>query len=181
MQTEFNRSRVPETCAQPWWERECPAMKKINVRFERDKDLEGIEVVVRASEEDEEVRKLLRHLQGGKSPKSIRVFNGEGAVCALYEREIVLVSVRGKLVNVFTEEENWFTRRTLQSLEEELDPQRFVRISRYELVNLDKILHCDFSAAGTLRLKLAGGTETWASRRCIPVIQKRLMGKGGSR
>ena len=155
-------------------------MKKIIVRFERDESLDRIEVVVRAAEKDEKVRELLQQLQS-ESPKTIRVFDGEGTVCALDVREIVLVSVRGKLVNVITENENWFTLRTLQALEEELDERRFIRISRYELVNSDKIRRCNFSAAGTLRLELAGGMETWASRRCIPEIQKRLMGKGGSR
>ena len=46
-----------------------------------------------------------------------------------------------------------------------------------EIVNLDKVLRYDFTLAGTLRLELTGGIETWASRRCIPVIRKRLQGK----
>ena len=65
-----------------------------------------------------------------------------------------------------------------KSLEDILDKQRFVRISRYEIVNLEKILKYDFTVAGTLRIELTGGMETWASRRCIPAIRRRLTGKG---
>ena len=65
----------------------------------------------------------------------------------------------------------------IHSLKSALDAQRFVRISRYELVNLDMVRKFDFTLGGTLRLELAGGMETWASRRCIPAIRARLKGK----
>ena len=62
-----------------------------------------------------------------------------------------------------------------------LDKKHFLRISRFEIVNLNKVLRYDFTLAGTLRLELAGGIETWASRRCIPAIRKRLLGKEETR
>lgn len=151
-------------------------MKKITVRFEADPTLDGIEVVVRAPEQDGEARALMERLSA-QPPETIWAFDGEGNFCALPYGELVLASVDGKLVRLVTEKGSRFTRRTLQSLEEELDPRRFLRISRYEIVNLEKIQRCDFTLAGTLRLELQGGCEAWASRRCIPTIRKRLMGK----
>ena len=151
-------------------------MKKITVRFEPDPTLDHIEVLLRAPERDEEVEALLERLSG-HSPETIPVFDGNGNLRALSPGEIISASVEGKLVNIVTEDGSWYTRRTLQSLEEELDGRRFLRISRYELVNLEKVLRYDFTLAGTLRLELTGGMETWASRRCIPSIRKRLLGK----
>lgn len=149
-------------------------MKRPKVRLEIDPGLDCISVVIRAPEQNDEVAELLRQLGGGP-PGAVTVFDGEGVVRTVPADEIVLASVSGKLVNIITAEGSWFTRRTLQGLEAELDERHFLRISRFELVNLDKVLRYDFTVAGTLRLELAGGMETWASRRCIPAIRKRLM------
>ena len=144
-----------------------------SIRFEVDPSLDCIEVVVRAPQEDAEVKTLMEQLSD-HPPDTLTVFDGYGAVRTLSVSEIISVCMDGKLVSIATESGTWYTRRTLQSLESALDAQRFVRISRQELVNLKKVLRYDFSAAGTLRLELSNGTETWASRRCIPTIRKRL-------
>ena len=152
-------------------------MKQILVRFEPDPSLEKIEVVIRASEQDPDVTALMDQLTRPE-PDTITVFDRNGIVRSLQTEEIISASMDGKRVKIVTEEGAWYTRCTLQSLEKTLDRKRFLRISRYELVNLDKVLHYDFTVAGTLRLELMGGIETWASRRCIPQIRKRLTGKG---
>ena len=84
-------------------------------------------------------------------------------------------------MRIITGDGSWYTRQTLQSLENMLDKNHFLRISRFEIVNLNKVLRYDFTLAGTLRLELAGGIETWASRRCIPAIRKRLLGREDAR
>ena len=152
-------------------------MRERKIRLELDPALEGIEVLVRAPEEDGEVSALLE-LLGASPPDTVTVFDGNGLIRALAAQEIVSASVDGKLVSIVTEDGSWYTRRTLQSLEDALDARRFLRVSRYEIVNLTKVQRYDFTVAGTLRLELAGGMETWASRRCIPEIRRRLKGKG---
>ena len=151
-------------------------MKTIRVHFEPDPALDRIEVTVRAPELDEDVAALMDQLSG-HPPDTFMAFDGAGNLCALPAGDIVMASVEGKLVSIVTEDGKWFTRRSLQSLEDELDSRWFIRVSRYELVNLKKVRRYDFTLAGTLRLELAGGMETWASRRCIPAIRKRLLGK----
>lgn len=151
-------------------------MKRISVRFEPDPALDHIDVVVRAPAMDEEVAALMERY-ADPSQDSLTVFDGYGNLRTLSPRDIILASIEGKLVNIVTESGSWYTRRTLQSLEDELDSSSFLRVSRYEIVNLSKVLRYDFTLAGTLRLELAGGIETWASRRCIPQIRKRLLGR----
>ena len=43
-------------------------MKKLNVRFERDKKSDDIDIVIRASERDEQVEALLRSLSVTDNP-----------------------------------------------------------------------------------------------------------------
>ena len=151
-------------------------MGKYKIRFERDPSLDQMEVIIRASEENEAVTALIERLSG-QPPDTVTAFDGYGNMRAVKPEEIISASAEGKLVNLVTTDGSWFTRQTLQSLETALDKRRFVRISRFEIVNLDKVRRYDFTIAGTLRIELAGGLETWASRRCIPDIRRKLMGK----
>ena len=148
-------------------------MKKLEIHFEQDPSMEVISVLVRAAKRDEEVEALIERI-GGKKPKLLTVADMDGNLRRINEDSIVSISVSGKQVQVVTERECYTMQQSLQSLEGELDEGKFVRISRYELVNLNKVWKYDFTLSGTLRLELAGGIETWASRRCIPKIRKRL-------
>ncbi len=150
-------------------------MKQIRVRFEPDSSLDHIEVVVRAAQEDEAVLALMNDLWSSEQ-KYLSVSDDSGKICRIPESGIISVSVTGKTVSVLTEKGSYRTKQSLQYLEEHLNPQDFIRISRHELVNLRMVRRFDFTLTGTLRLELAGGFETWASRRCIPAIRKRLSG-----
>ena len=149
-------------------------MEKLNIRFEEDASLDGVEVIVRARERDAEVEALLGRI-GGKTPDQLAVTDSDGAQLYVSFADIVLVSVNGKTVQIVTEKDRYTLRTALQNLEEKLEAGSFVRISRYEIVNLDKVLKFDFTLGGTLRLELVGGIETWASRRNIPLIRKKLL------
>ncbi len=149
-------------------------MRKIRVFFEEDPSLTEIEVRVRAPEKDGETENLIARISG-EAPEALVVTGEDGALIRLLPDEIVSVSVSGKFVQIITEEKRCVVRQPLQTFEEKLGSGNFVRISRYEIVNLDKVLKFDFTLGGTLRLELAGGMETWASRRNIPQIRKKLM------
>ena len=152
-------------------------LKKVHIRFEQDASLDHIDVVIRAPDQDDSVTDLINRISA-RPPDMLTAYDENGNVRKLDQRWIVLASVNGKLVDLITDDGIWHIRQTLQNLEDNLDKQRFVRISRYEIVNVEKILKYDFTVAGTLRIELTGGMETWASRRCIPAIRRRLTGKG---
>ena len=152
-------------------------MKKVNVRFERDASLKETEIIIRAPEEDDEVRELMELVSGNRED-TLMVQDESGNIHEIRMGEIISASVKGKQMNIITADGSWYLRQTLQGLEEKLDARRFIRISRFELVNLDRVLRYDFTVAGTLRIELEGGMETWASRRCIPAIRKYLKERG---
>ena len=151
-------------------------MKKIRINFEKDASLDDIEILIRASEKDNEIDDIIDRVSFAGND-SIAVTDGNGTHDIVCASDIVLLSVNGKIVSIITENNRFTARQPLNSLEETLDPAVFIRISRYEIVNLKKVIRYDFTLSGTLRLELMGGMETWASRRCIPLIRRRLAGK----
>lgn len=151
-------------------------MKKIRINFEKDVSLDDIEILIRASEKDNEIDDIIDRVSFAGND-TIAVTDGNGTHDIVCASDIVLLSVNGKIVSIITENNRFTARQPLNSLEETLDPAVFIRISRYEIVNLKKVIRYDFTLSGTLRLELMGGMETWASRRCIPLIRRRLAGK----
>lgn len=151
-------------------------MKKITVRFEKAPSEGGIEVVVRADKRDEEVEALISRIQNGIAD-TVNATDENGSTVVVRASDIITLSVDGKRTDVITADNRYYLIQSLQSLEGQLDEDMFIRISRYEIINLTKVVRYDFTLSGTLRIELEGGIETWASRRCIPVIRKRLSGK----
>ena len=96
----------------------------------------------------------------------------------LAPEKIILVSVSGNQARIETENGGFTLRQTLQNIELSLEGLSFYRISRSELINMDKIEKYDFTVRGELRLELSGGIEVWAARRCIPEVRRLLKGKG---
>ena len=122
------------------------------------------------------MRALMERVSNHMSDK-LPVLDRNANLHMLAVSDIISISAEGRQVCVRTEGENYYTQQSLQSMGSRLDPRRFMRISRYELVNLSKVTRFDFTVVGTLRLELSDGSKTWASRRCIPLIRKRLTGK----
>ena len=146
---------------------------KIKIVFEEDPAVCGIDVVIRARCRDGEVDALIDRVTG-RLPDALTAADEDGSLCKINYGDIVSVSVCGKIVQIVTENGRFTARQPLQSFEDKPEMSRFIRISRYEIINLDKVIRFDFTLAGTLRIELAGGMETWASRRNIPMIRKKL-------
>ena len=70
-------------------------MKKINVRFERDKTTDDIDVVIRAAEKDDQIVSLIEKLSTRESVK-LTVLDRNNCSCVIDEDEIVFVSADSK-------------------------------------------------------------------------------------
>lgn len=151
-------------------------MKKIRVRFERDNALSYIDISVRAAERDADAETVIQRIMELSSQK-INLLDKSGNLCVISADDIISATVSGKRVSVVTERGVFYSQKPLQTLAGELGDEHFVRISRFEIVNADKIAKFDFTLSGTLRIEFQNGDETWASRRSIPQIRKMLFGK----
>ena len=152
-------------------------MKKINVRFEKDKTTDDIDVVIRAAEKDDQIVSLIEKLSARESVK-LTLLDRDNCSCVIDEEEIVFVSADGKNVRITSTGGIYCAKQSLQSIEELLS-RKFLRVSRFELINLSMVRKYDFTIGGTLRIEFNNGMETWASRRYIPIIRERLSGEEG--
>ncbi len=79
--------------------------------------------------------------------------------------EIVRIEADRNNCTIFTPRQSYTLRTTLESLEERLDPQQFVRIHRSHIVNLDAVKEVHPWFHGDYKTKLHDGTEIMWSRR----------------
>ena len=152
-------------------------MKKINVRFEQDKTVDSIEIVIRANERDAQITDLMERLAQRESFRLIALDKNE-CPSVIDEKDIVFLFADGKDVRIVTINGIYRARQSLRSFEETLS-RTFLRVSRFEIINLKMVRKYDFTIGGTLRIEFENGMETWASRRYIPLIKERLSQEDG--
>jgi DNA-binding LytR/AlgR family response regulator len=147
----------------------------INISFEKKDGSQDIDIVITASEMTDEVKTLIRRMEDPLAG-TLLVSDEEGVTTVLREEDIISISSGGKKLEIRAEDGTYEIRMSMQDVEKKLNPLAFIRISRYEIINLGKVRRFDFSVSGTLRIEMTDGTGTWASRRLITVIKKRLQG-----
>jgi DNA-binding LytR/AlgR family response regulator len=147
----------------------------IKISFEKNDGSQDIDVVITASEKTDEVMKLIRRIEDPLAG-TLPVSDAEGVVTVLREEDIISISSGGKKLKILAEDGAYELRMSMQDAGKKLNPLAFIRISRFEIINLAKVKRFDFSVAGNLRIEMQNGYETWASRRLISVIKKRLQG-----
>ena len=90
--------------------------------------------------------------RAGRSPSQVTVSVGENAV-SMDQKEIIRVYTENRRVVISSISGRYVTRMTLQELELLLCEESFVRISRFEIVNLKKVSSFDLSMTGTIRIR----------------------------
>lgn len=147
----------------------------IKTQFKEKDGIQDIEVVITASEQNDAVKSLMKRIEDPLAG-TLMVSDAEGITTVLDEESIVSISSGSKKLVVRADDGLYELRMSMQDIEKQLNPLAFIRISRYEIINLGKVRKFDFSVTGTLRIVMKDGTETWASRRLITVIKRRLQG-----
>ena len=151
--------------------------KRVNVRFEVEEGCRGIDVLFTASERDDQVDALMERIEDPLSG-TWAVQNADGFSVTLSEERIVAACSENKRIKVVADDGEYRLNMSMQDFERAVNPSMFLRVSRYEIVNLRRVERFDFSVSGTLRIELEDGTEVWASRRFIPAVKERLSKKG---
>jgi two-component system LytT family response regulator len=95
-----------------------------------------------------------------------QVFVRDGDRCWIVRLpDIFLLESEGNYTRVYFGSERPLIRRSLNALEEQLDPAMFFRAGRKEMVNLKWIEKVDIAVAGGLVVTLRGGRTIEMSRR----------------
>lgn len=143
---------------------------KVEIRV--DPTLSEPEAVLYAPCVTPQLEALAKRLSEGDEEK-LTVYTERGAAF-LPLGEVVRLYAERQSVLAQTLRATYTVRQRLYELEERLAPHRFVRISNSEIVNARMITGMDFSRAGTIRMSLRGGIETYASRRYVSKIKKQF-------
>jgi two-component system LytT family response regulator len=95
-----------------------------------------------------------------------RLFVRDGPRCWFVPlREVCLMVSEGNYVRLHWGKAQPLLARPLTSLEQRLDPKRFFRANRRQIINLDFIESVELGVSGQLHAQLRGGPEVEISRR----------------
>ena len=100
-----------------------------------------------------------------RPPLDRLVVKSAGRFIFLRAEEIDWIEASGNYVCLHVGEESHLLRRTMKSLEEDLDPLRFLRIHRSTIVNLERIKAMEPLFHGDFLILLYDGTQLTLSRR----------------
>ncbi len=105
--------------------------------------------------------------------KRLLVKNGSRTVL-LQAGEIDWIESAGNYVRIHVGSERHLLRETMTALEERLDPERFIRIHRSTIVNLDRVRELEPYFHGDYMVRLNDGTRLTLSRTYRDRLQIRL-------
>jgi DNA-binding LytR/AlgR family response regulator len=148
---------------------------KVKIRIDINPSCREPEVIIRTSENtsfiDNLINTIERYAEGEYSP--VAAYK-KGTLVLLDQWEIWRIYTESRKVMIRAESGEYESRQPLRDLEEMLDQDCFVRISRFEIVNLRRVSAFDFSQSGTIRVIFEDGSETWVARRYVQAIQQTL-------
>ncbi|MCR4656712.1 MAG: LytTR family transcriptional regulator DNA-binding domain-containing protein [Lachnospiraceae bacterium] len=147
----------------------------VNIDFVLDKKYPDPNVTIRAKEKTRLVDNIIQAVENvsEKSFLSIPAYKGD-EIKLLSQRDILSAQSHEHKVIVQTDTDSFLVKKTLISLEEMLDPVRFLRISHSEIINLYKVKSFDLNIKGAIGIQFENGVKTWVARRYLKTIREFL-------
>ena len=107
--------------------------------------------------------------------RSTQVFVRDAGRCWIVRlADIFLLESEGNYTRLWFAAERPLIRRSLNALELQLDPQRFFRANRRQILNLNWVQNTHLGVGGGLVVTLTGGQEVELSRRQSEELRARL-------
>ncbi len=141
----------------------------MKIEFLQDLEQTDPKIVVVAAEKEGRAEILLNDLERMWGD-TVTAYDGD-RVQILKQAEILRIYAEGAHVYCQTAEGSFLLRARLYEIEQMLDPQCFVRISKCEIVNIRRILRLDVSLVGTVGVVLEGNIKTYTSRRYMQKLK----------
>lgn len=152
----------------------------LDIKLNIDEACEKLTVTITNKERNDDVEGVITAIQAyanKKVPMISAYF--KDSVVMLPQRQIYRAYIANRKIMVQTSGRVYEVKKTLSELEALLDPERFVRISQSEIINLKKVKSFDFSAIGTIGVELENGESTWVARRRVRNVKEALTKGGG--
>ena len=121
----------------------------------------------------------VRTSQAARAPRTDaileQIFVRDGDRCWFVPlREVRLLSSEGNYIRLSWGEAHPLLGRALAALERRLDPNRFFRANRRQIINLEFIESVDLGVNGRLHAQLRGGPEVEISRRQARLFKTKM-------
>lgn len=129
-------------------------------------------MVIRASEQTDDVKKLYEEILRKIINKRIKLFQG-ATEFYINSSNILFFETDERIVNAHTRSDLFETHLRLYELENLL-PQNFMRISKSAIINLDEVYTLTRSLTGNLIAFHESYKQVYVSRRYFKDVKKRL-------
>lgn len=143
---------------------------KVEVRLIE--DLKEPYVVVYASHIDEEVQKTVNLFQESSAKDVIIAIENERNII-LHAEEIYMIRIENEKPYIYCQKEKYVSKKRLVEVEVMLN-QRFMRISKTTIINLDYIKGVEAGFGGMMLLIMKNGCKDYVSRKYLPNLKKYL-------
>lgn len=125
---------------------------------------------------DQQILEFIREWKN--RPKYLEKFaaSSEGRICLLPVERIDYIEASRNYIRIYVGKMSYLIRETVQSIESQLDPSKFLRIHRSVIVNMDRIRELQQTFHGSYRVILTTGRSFNLSRKYkdrLPRIAKR--------
>ena len=149
--------------------------KDVDIRVEINPSFEGAEVLIKAGERTPLIDDIIHAVDqcAGEQHPRITVYQGDTRK-VLRQQEILRVYTENRKLIVRTAEDLLEARSTLREMEKLLESRSFVRISRFEIVNMSRSISFDYSLSGTIKITFDDGSFTYVARRYVREIERML-------
>ncbi len=140
-----------------------------------DENYQDPNVTIRTKENTKQVENIVYAIENA-SDNDFPVIVGytEKGPAFISQRDILRIHTVGRRILLETEGEEYYLKKSLSSLEEDLNSERFFRISQSEIINLYKVKGFDVNISGTIGVEFENGVKTWASRSRVKDIKELL-------
>ena len=144
----------------------------MKVEVNIDKNCKETKIVIHTQDINDKIIKLIENLQN----KEMEELNG-------FKNDEMYLLNQNNIETIYTEDGKVFARengnkylikKRLYELEEILNPDKFVRISNSEIVNMKKVQKMNFKFSGTIILYFTNEEKTYVSRRYLKKIKEYL-------
>lgn len=144
----------------------------MKVEVNIDKNCKETKIIIHTQDINDKIIKLIENLQN----KEMEELNG-------FKNDEMYLLNQNNIETIYTEAGKVFARengnkylikKRLYELEEILNPDKFVRISNSEIVNMKKVQKMNFKFSGTIILYFTNEEKTYVSRRYLKKIKEYL-------
>ena len=152
-------------------------LDKVDVHVEIVSSCQRPRVIIQTSQQSELVDRIIKAINEiiGDGQPQMEVIAG-GRTVMINQNDVIRIYTENRRLIIHTSTKNYESYYTLRRIEEILDRNQFVRISRFEIINLNRVAGFDFSINGTVNISFDDGSSTWVARRYVSSIQQKLNG-----